>query len=607
MRRPSLNPTVLLLGGLFLLLAGAAFSVYRGIDRLAEAEYQRQREFLERALHGFQADFNGILLEVISTFRSALAAASLTDPEADLREFFLHWQQFSPQGGLLRSAGLGLKQGDRILYRRLEEGRFQSREWPEPLQRFRALLQGRPEDAEPFLPAFAGAPGLVVSGDPAILVFPILNPPRNPAEGPGRAPFGRGGPRTRFRGGEASRPNRIAAWCFLELDGDYLRRDLLSALRSRHFGGQAMSDYQLAVLDEEHSVLYQSDPDFSLEGPVDARLVLALFGTPPGFRAPRFPRSALPSPPEQFPQDLPPLPRSLAWASPGPPRVWYLVARHPAGSLSTFLRRERFWNLTLAFALLLVLAAGMTLLVVNTQRARLLARRQMEFVAGVSHEIRTPLAVLQSAGFNLARGTIEDPDRAREYGNLIQKESRRLSEMLERVLHYAGIQSGRKTGEFAWLDLSPLLQEVLEEYQPRFQEGGWTVERDIDDPLPRVQGDPSWLRSALQNLLDNAIKYAWPGKWLRLAVKAMPTNSPREVRITVEDKGPGFNPEDLPHLLEPFYRGRKFVASPVPGTGLGLSLVRHYLEAHGGRVKVENSPRGGAQVTLCLPVSPNRP
>lgn len=239
-------------------------------------------------------------------------------------------------------------------------------------------------------------------------------------------------------------------------------------------------------------------------------------------------------------------------------------------------------------------------LMLSTQKARALARQQMEFVAGVSHELRTPLSVIQSAGFNLARGVAVQAEKVQQYGTVIQTESRRLSDMLEQILSYAGIQSGREHYQFHPTEIGSLLQKLLADYQEVFEEGGWTVERHIEEGLPPVLADVRTLQSAIRNLLENTLKYAAAGKWLRITAAGAQQSA--EVAVTVEDRGPGIDPVDLPHIFEPFYRGRKVLASSVPGAGLGLNLLQRYLKAHGGRLKLVNSLGGGVSFTLYLPV-----
>jgi signal transduction histidine kinase len=226
----------------------------------------------------------------------------------------------------------------------------------------------------------------------------------------------------------------------------------------------------------------------------------------------------------------------------------------------------------------------------------------MEFVAGISHELRTPLSVIQSAGFNLSHGVAVQSEKIQQYGTVIQAESKRLSDMLEQILNYAGIQSGREHYQFQVTEISPLLHKLLSEFQKTFDDRGWSVEQHIDEGLPPVLADTRTLESAIRNLIENALKYASTGKWLRLT--AATAHSRKEVVVTVEDHGPGIDPADLPHIFEPFYRGKKVLASSVPGAGLGLSLLQRYFKAHGGSVRLVNSPGRGTSFILYLPVFP---
>jgi signal transduction histidine kinase len=242
---------------------------------------------------------------------------------------------------------------------------------------------------------------------------------------------------------------------------------------------------------------------------------------------------------------------------------------------------------------LLLVFGSASLLVAATARSRALAKRQMEFVAGVSHELRTPLSVIQSAGFS----RVADADRIRQYGVAIQREGRRLAEMVEQMLAYAGIQSGRRQYDFQPARIEDLVERALAEYETQFTEAGWQVEKEIEAGLPRVEADARSLESAIKNLLHNALKYAAGGKWLRISVR----NASDQILLTVADRGPGIDAADLRGIFEPFYRGRGVLASATSGSGLGLSIARRHVAAHGGRISVHTAPGKGAAFTLHLP------
>lgn len=242
------------------------------------------------------------------------------------------------------------------------------------------------------------------------------------------------------------------------------------------------------------------------------------------------------------------------------------------------------------------------MLMLATMRARRLAQQQMEFVAGVSHELRTPLTVIQSTSYNLSQGTIQDPSRVQQYGDVIQREARRLINQIERMLSFAGIQSGRRVYDPQPTNVTEIAERSLAEYAAPFADDGWQVEQHFAEDLPLVLADGPALESALKNLFENALKYAAQGKWLSVTACVAQGRKGREVQITVADRGPGIAPKDLPHIFEPFYRGQS-VAATTSGAGLGLCLVERNLRALGGRVTVRSAPGDGASFTLHLPVS----
>ncbi|MEW5813843.1 MAG: HAMP domain-containing sensor histidine kinase, partial [Spirochaetota bacterium] len=135
----------------------------------------------------------------------------------------------------------------------------------------------------------------------------------------------------------------------------------------------------------------------------------------------------------------------------------------------------------------------------------------------------------------------------------------------------------------------------------QFREKGIRFEKNIQPEMPPVRGNKEALRSAVQNLLANAIIHGGSGKYIRLAACEQGPSSSRELCIKVQDKGMGLSRKDLPHIFEPFYRGEYALEEQVPGTGLGLSLVKRIIEAHGGKVAVESSPGKGSTFTLSIP------
>jgi signal transduction histidine kinase len=263
--------------------------------------------------------------------------------------------------------------------------------------------------------------------------------------------------------------------------------------------------------------------------------------------------------------------------------------------------RVRRRNLAVGLGVLALLGATAAVLAAGAQRARRLARQQMEFVAGVTHELNTPLAAIRSAGQNLADGIVTDPAQVRRYGGLIEKEGGRLGALVAQVLDFAGIESGNRAYAAEPLSVAALVDEVLRDHRLVLDQAGMTVERDVPPDLPEVRGDAAALRRALANLLANAAKFAAAGRWV--AVRASGAPGGRAVVLRVEDRGPGIPRDERGRVFEPFYRGPAAERNATPGSGLGLSLVRHVVRAHGGSVHVEGREGGGAAVVVELPAA----
>jgi signal transduction histidine kinase len=599
-------------GVLLLLLLSAGVLTYRWINRASDADRQQQQEFLETAMRSFAGDFSSAIQEMLTIFRLSSRLSDDSGMEPQLVELYRHWQSTAKQPRLIGAVSLAMATPRGVIsFRRLQPaaGRFETQAWPASLRPLRDMLNERAQRRGPQPPSPPGP--LVLSGNQLAVVLPLTTiasprafapdrfpPPARrtfpPEGGPGPRGFpppgGPSGPPPRrppppypHRGPGQTPPPQLDGWCLLELDPAFIQNQFLPALVQRHFGGAGLSGYRLAVVTEDASqVLYQSDPGLTLDALASADATTTLFNPPAPF-----------GPGSQWPG------RGMEGRSGA--NAWRLVAKHEAGSIDAVVDRARRRNLAIGFGVLLLLGLSMGLLVLVAERARALAKRQMEFVAGVSHELRTPLAVIQSAGFNLARGVVGDARRVQQYGTTIQTEGRRLSDMIEQMLSFAGIQSGRKHYEFQPTQMSEIIDRSLAEYAAALDEAGWQVERQIEERLPPVLADAQALESALKNLVHNALKYAAEGRWLRLSARLARNGKKPEVEVTVEDRGPGIDPEDVAHIFDPFYRGQKVVASSIPGAGLGLSLLQRHVQAHGGRVTVKTRPGEGTAFTLHLP------
>ena len=261
-------------------------------------------------------------------------------------------------------------------------------------------------------------------------------------------------------------------------------------------------------------------------------------------------------------------------------------------------------NLMAGFGVLSVLAVTMGLILMASQRARRLARLQMDFVAGISHELRTPLAVISSAAENIAHGVVEDKQQLVRYGNTIVKQSRQLTQLVEQVLLFAASQQARRRYELGPVNISEAVDSALEGTSAAVAAAGFTVERQVEAGLPPVNADFTALVRSLQNLITNAVKYGGDNRWLRVSATAVKDKGrTEEVVLAVEDRGIGISKPEIKHIFEPFYRSPAVAESGIHGTGLGLPLARTIVEAMGGRLTAQSELGKGSSFSIHLPVA----
>lgn len=276
--------------------------------------------------------------------------------------------------------------------------------------------------------------------------------------------------------------------------------------------------------------------------------------------------------------------------------IWLLNARHAAGSLDGFVAAARYKSLAISFGILSLLAASIVLIFVSAQRAKRLAQKQMDFVSAVSHEFRTPLAVIYSAGENLTDGVVNSEQQVSQYGNLIKREGKKLSAMVEQILEFAGARSGKRKYDLREADVREIIENALAECQSLIDEKDFTVEKDIAENLPKIVADRNALAQAIQNLIANSIKYSNGNNRLKISAK----NGDERMKIAVEDEGIGIAPKDLKHIFEPFYRSKAVIDEQIHGNGLGLSLVKQIVQAHDGEIAVESKIGKGSRFTIEL-------
>lgn len=591
---------VAVLAALAVSLVVLAVLQYRWISQISEADRERIQAGLENSVRQFRQEFNRELLDLCraSEPRRGPEAGEDWNRVADRLE---NWLQVSPYAGLVSQVYIWEAQEDvqssQVLRLDRATRSFVATDLPQELAAVKDLLDERRDtrrrvrfgDGRIFVWS-------VIEGRP-LIIHPVVE---------------------RRRDGRRGFP-QLTGYSAIELDRGFLSEIVFPELAQRYFQGSEGIEYDVAVLDPQSPTqfLYRSSGELDAKSFQSADVRTGLLWEPRDYFSARDEEGAEagggPPPAGPFPPRAGPMPKGPPPDGPRGPRSplvligleepgWQLAVRHRAGSLESVVTSLRRRNLAISFGVLVLLAASVGMIYVSAQRARRLADLQMEFVAGVSHELRTPLAVIRSAADNLADGVVGSAGQVKEYGNLIGREGRRLSTMIEQALQFAGASTGAKSYPLETVSVEAVVERTLKDLEPSIQEAGFQIETSIQPGLPPVLSNEEALHRVLANLILNALKYGGEAKWM--AVRASTTaNGHRGLEIKVEDRGPGVDPADLPHLFEPFFRGKLATSNQIEGSGLGLNLAQRISRAVGARLTVDSHLGRGTSFVIHLPVA----
>lgn len=227
-----------------------------------------------------------------------------------------------------------------------------------------------------------------------------------------------------------------------------------------------------------------------------------------------------------------------------------------------------------------------------------------DFVANASHELRTPLAAL-SGFIDTLQGPAKDDTKARErFLSIMHAQATRMARLIDDLLSLSRVELSAHVRPESAVDIVPIIRQVADGLEALAKERQVEIEIDLPDSPMTIAGDREELLRLFENLIENALKYGASGGRVVVSLKeAAAADGTPELRVLVRDFGPGIAPEHLPRLTERFYRVDVGDSRAQGGTGLGLSLVKHILNRHRGRLLIESVPRNGATFTACFPLA----
>ena len=283
------------------------------------------------------------------------------------------------------------------------------------------------------------------------------------------------------------------------------------------------------------------------------------------------------------------------------PFPWKLFVSQPVlKDIERTARRENFFFGALLTFIVVVMFLGAFLIARDISRESETTRLKTEFVHNISHELKTPLTLIRLYGETLQHKENLTNEEKKESSEIITKESERLSHLINNVLDFSRVDMGRKEFDFKKGNLAQVVRNTLESYRYHLEKKGFSIQTEIAEDLPEMIFDGEAMASVLINLLSNTMKFSPEKK--EVSVKLFKKNG--NVVLRVEDKGIGISAKEISRIFKRFYRSKNEIVLDTRGSGLGLTLVKHITEAHGGQIKVDSEPGKGSIFSIILPISP---
>jgi two-component system phosphate regulon sensor histidine kinase PhoR len=256
-------------------------------------------------------------------------------------------------------------------------------------------------------------------------------------------------------------------------------------------------------------------------------------------------------------------------------------------------------NIILISLLTLILILGVWIVYRNVKREVLLAQIKSDFVSNVSHELRTPLALISMFSETLEMNRVKSDEKKKEYYKIISQEANRLGKIVNSILSFSKMEAGKRKYNFVESYLNDVAETVYGSYKFHLEHLGFTFSLDKDETIPILKLDEEAVSEAIVNLVDNAVKYSGDNK----EIKIHTGKENNYAFVEVEDSGIGIPGKDQKKIFEKFFRVSSGNIHSIKGSGLGLSIVKHIMDAHKGKIKLFSEVNKGSKFKLLFPFS----
>jgi signal transduction histidine kinase len=555
---------VALLAGFCLILSVLQ---YRWTGELSRAEAQRLRAGINEQAQQFCRTFDATLSDTCQALIPRDETLNDSNRETIHAACFQKWKATNPRPLFDRVAvAVSTPEGPQLFGQSLVDGQLAPMSWPAAWDSVRQFLS----------PKSRMGPRAFERPNGTLFLFPAGGRPGRNNSPDTDLPLGDDGPHDEGNPPRGRGEGRFSEWMLFELDSNYLAQVWLPELTRRYLNpdAQSLNDVEVKSVPPPGRVIFTTGGGG-----------LNLSGAPVKLPLNRQGRD---------PEDQ---------HGPGGDFCWELEVRPHPGTLEAIVAASHRRNLSVSFLLNGLIFAAALALAHQTRRSRKLAEAQMNFVATVSHELRTPLTVIRGAGHNLLRGVAREPAQIEQYSRLIIQHAEQLTDMVEQILQLAGAKRSSAAAGAEPVAIADLLRAAAAATSQETQAAHCQVQLELPPSLPAIAGDAPALRRAFQNLIANAAKHGGSGGWIGITAASVAGGKSPQVEVRVADRGPGIPEAEVAEVFKPFFRGAIAQQRQIRGSGLGLSLVKETVQAHGGTVRVESQPGQGAVFVVRLPAA----